>query len=116
MKLVSLLIMVLMFAVACEDKPKQITADILTNVTAKAAITALDCEAVDVVKADIKAKMYAWFKLNEKSIGQDICKTAIAGIVPQLISTTVPATWVCKQRKLENAAEVLADFACSKLL
>ena len=113
MKKLLLAILFVFALVGCDsDEPKKITADVLVGVLTPTIVTSLDCEASDVVKADVQAKMYEWFKINqERGIMKDLCKTAITGIIPQLISTTIPATWQCKQTKLENAAEVLAACA-----
>ena len=120
--LVLVCVFALFFAFGCSEgttPAKTITADLLAGGLTTATITSLDCEAKDVVGTDIKTAVYKWFQMDsqrsEKGIVQDLCKTAISEIVPSLIGTAIPATWNCKQTKLDNAAETLANLACSNI-
>lgn len=74
---------------------KTLTADILTASMTTAISSSLSCQDSTAVKADVKAKVDAWFELGEKSITSDLCKVAVASILPKLIQSTVPAAWKC---------------------
>jgi uncharacterized metal-binding protein len=113
-----ILMSVLFVSCSGNSNVKTITADLLASGLSTATIQTFDCAAVDVVKADVKATVDKWFQTNqqsEKGIVQDLCKTAIASIVPQLIGTALPTTWQCKITKIDTAAALLSELACSKI-
>lgn len=118
MKTVFALLLVALFAFSCSESTKVVTADLVAGSLSTVTITALDCEAKDVVKADITTAVHKWFKIQEETqqgILKDLCKASIAEVVPTLIGATIPPTWNCKQTKLDNAAEYLAEKACADI-
>ena len=127
MKVLSLVCLFsLLFAFGCSNgntPVKTLNADLVTTALSTAFVTALTCEASNVVKSDTKVMVDKWFKLDqqraEKGIVQDLCKTAIAEIVPNILgsvaSSTIPAPWKCKLTTLDNAANILSELACKNI-
>ena len=112
------IILLLIFSLSgCNsDEPKKVTAVLLTKALTTATLQVLDCEEEEIIKTQVGTQMYKWFKIEqEKGVVQDLCKTAITSVVPQLIGATVPSEWKCKITKLEDASQVLAEYACNTL-
>jgi hypothetical protein len=115
---VALIMGLFLFGCSGNNNAKVITADIVEASLSSAVISTFDCVAIEVVKADVKTNVDKWFQLDQqrqKGIVQDLCKTAIAEIVPSLIGTALPATWQCKNTKVDTAAAILANLACSTI-
>lgn len=118
MKTIFALVLIALFAVSCSEATKVVTADLVAGALTTATVVALDCTSQDVVKTDISAAVDKWFKIQatqQAGVVQDLCKAAIAEVIPTLIGTTIPATWNCKQTKLDNIAVILADKACANI-
>lgn len=114
-----IVISMLFFASCTGESAKVITADLLSNTLSTSIIKALDCQEEEVVKEDVKTEINKWFGLKQdKGIVQNLCKTAIAEVVPMLLGATmnvVRPTWKCTVVKIDNAAQMLSELACNNI-
>jgi hypothetical protein len=117
-KVFALCLLSLLFFGCSKDTAKTITADVVAPALSSTIISTLSCAATQVVTDDVKAVVNKWFSVQsetQKGVVQNLCKAAIADIVPTLIGATVPTTWQCKLTALENAVTIIGDAACKNL-
>jgi hypothetical protein len=118
MKMLFALIALSLVLVGCSGKDvKQTAADLVTNNLSTVVVTQLQCAQADAVKADIKAKVDALFKVEAQtdSLGSAFCNSVVDIIVPQLVQAGIPATWECSAANATDKVVELAKQGCAKL-
>jgi hypothetical protein len=109
---------VMLSLAACSTETKIVAADALVAVAVPAFEIVGSCTETTLIKADVQAKVYEWFKINnpqQTGLLKDLCKTAIAEIAPKLIGTGFKAEWKCSLTNIDNAATLIADMACANI-
>ena len=122
MKKFALLVAILATVVACDkgsmDAVKRNIGDALTNATAPAIVTTLQCANEAEVRKDVKEAVYKVLKvedLTEKSLASVMCKSVLDTVVPQLLGAAINPGWECSASDVQGTIKMVTDMACDKL-
>jgi hypothetical protein len=118
MKMLFVMIALSLALVSCSGKDvKQGAANLVTDNLSSVVVAQLQCAQADAVKADIKLKVDALFKVEAEtsSLGGAFCNSVVDIVVPQLVQAGIPATWECTAANATDKVVELAKQGCAKL-
>ena len=113
----------LLFLSSCSffksEKPKVFTADAIAKLAGVGSKKVLGCSTGSAVEADLKVKLYEWFRVQESSneskglIGS-LCSVGVRAVLPYFVDLGtgfLPASWKADNCSLQFAGDSLENLA-----